>query len=91
MAPAGILCRMVIDREGPVPVWLQLAAILRGRIEDGAYPVNRAIPSLIRLTQEFGVAEDTVRKAVDKLKADGLLAGTAGKGTYVVPPGERLG
>lgn len=37
----------------------------------------------MKLTAEFGVAEVTVRKAVDKLKHDGLLTGTSGRGTYV--------
>jgi DNA-binding GntR family transcriptional regulator len=32
-----------------------------------------------------GVAEVTVRKAIDALKGEGLLTGTPGKGTYVVP------
>jgi len=40
----------------------------------------------VKLTEEFGTAEVTVRKAVDALKAEGLRAGTPGKGTYVVPP-----
>lgn len=42
------------------------------------------IPSLVMLTEEFGIAEVTVRKAVHALKAEGLLAGTPNRGTYVV-------
>lgn len=38
----------------------------------------------MKLTAEFGIAEVTVREAVDALKAEGLLAGTPGKGIYVV-------
>lgn len=85
MVRAGMLCRMAINHAGPVPVWRQLAEILRQRIADGIYPPDTAIPSLVKLTEEFGVAEVTVRKAVDALKAEGLLAGTPGRGTYVVP------
>jgi GntR family transcriptional regulator len=83
-----MLCRVVINHTGPVPVWRQLAAILKQRIDDGTYPPDTAIPSLVKLTAEFGVAEVTVRKAVDALKREGLLAGTPGKGTYVVPEGK---
>ncbi len=72
-----------------MPLWRQLAAILRARIEDGTYPEDTAIPSLIRLADEFDLAEDTVRKAVDSLKREGLLAGTPGRGTYVVPEDQR--
>ena len=85
-----MLCRVVINPAGPVPVWRQLAGILRQRIADGTYPPDTAIPSLVKLTAEFGLAEVTVRKAVDALKREGLLAGTPGKGTYVVPQDQRL-
>lgn len=61
----------------------QLADILRARIEAGEYPPDTAIPSLVKLTEEFGLAEVTVRKAVDSLKSEGLLTGTPGRGTYV--------
>jgi DNA-binding GntR family transcriptional regulator len=81
----GMLCRVVINHTGPVPIWRQVAGILRQRIHNGTYPPDTAIPSLVKLTEEFGIAEVTVRKAVDALKAEGLLAGTPGKGTYVVP------
>lgn len=80
----GMLCRVVINHSGPVPIWRQLTGVLRQRIADGTYPPDTAIPSLVKLTAEFGVAEVTVRKAVDALKSEGLLAGTPGKGTYVV-------
>ncbi len=66
----------------------QLVSILRQRIEEGDYQPDTAIPSLVKLTAEFEVAEVTVRKAVDALKREGLLAGTPGKGTYVVPRGQ---
>lgn len=73
----------MINFDGPVPLWRQIETILRDRISDGTYPPGQAIPSLVKLTGEFGVAEVTVRKAVDKLKRDGLLTGTSGRGTYV--------
>lgn len=76
----------MINFDGPVPLWRQIEAILRERIADGTYPPGHAIPSLMKLTAEFGVAEVTVRKAVDKLKKDGVLTGTSGRGTFVTGP-----
>ncbi len=79
----GMLCRVVIDFDGPVPLWRQVADVIRARIDDGTYRPGRAIPSLVKLTAEFGVAQMTVLKAVRALKEEGILTGTPGRGTYV--------
>lgn len=73
----------MIDREAPVPPYLQLAAILRGRIESGEIPPGRAIPSLTVLEAEYGLARDTIRKAIKALKDEGLVETVVGMGIYV--------
>ncbi|WP_200309208.1 GntR family transcriptional regulator [Streptomyces adelaidensis] len=73
-----------IDREGPVPPYRQIADSLRARIEDGSIPAGRRIPSLVELEAEFGVARDTLRKAVKVLKDEGLVETVTGMGVYVV-------
>ncbi|MFG3439950.1 GntR family transcriptional regulator [Nonomuraea sp. NPDC047897] len=78
----------MIDREGPVPPYLQVAAALRDRILSGKIPVGRRIPSLVELEEEFGVARDTLRKAVKVLKQEGLVETVTGMGVYVVPRDE---
>ena len=75
---------MTIDHEGPVPVWRQLVAILRDRIESGEYPPGRPIPSENQLAQEHELARATVRKAIGELKAEGLVQGVQGRGVFVV-------
>ncbi|MET7859494.1 GntR family transcriptional regulator [Streptomyces sp. NPDC005318] len=75
---------MSIDREGPVPPYRQIAAILRGRIADGTIPPGRRIPSLVELESEFSVARDTLRKAVQVLKDEGLVETVTGMGIYVI-------
>jgi GntR family transcriptional regulator len=74
---------MSIDREGPIPPYRQLAAILRKRIQSGEIPAGRAIPSLVQLEQEFDLARDTLRKAVQVLKDEGLVETVPGMGVYV--------
>jgi DNA-binding GntR family transcriptional regulator len=76
----------VIDREGPTPVYVQLAEIIAARIAAGTYAVGRPIPSEIHMQQEFGVARDTARAAVALLRTRGLVVTVRGKGTYVAPP-----
>lgn len=81
---------MTIDREGPVPPYRQIADHLRARIADGTISVGRRIPSLVELEQQFGVARDTLRKAVQVLKDEGLVETVNGMGVYVIaqPPAE---
>jgi DNA-binding GntR family transcriptional regulator len=75
---------MSIDREGPVPPYRQIAAQLRSQIADGAIPVGRRIPSLVELEQTYGVARDTLRKAVQVLKNEGLVETVSGMGVFVI-------
>lgn len=75
---------MSIDREGPVPPYRQIADRLREQIADGSIPPGRRIPSLVQLEQEYGVARDTLRKAVQVLKDEGLVETVTGMGVFVV-------
>lgn len=79
---------MSIDREGPVPPYRQIADDLRTQIRDGSIPVGRRIPSLVDLEQRYGVARDTLRKAVQVLRDEELVETVQGMGVYVVklPP-----
>ena len=73
----------MIDYESATPVYRQVAAILRGRIEDGTYQPGRRLPSITGLVQEFGIAQLTARKALHALVVEGLAEMTPGMGTYV--------
>lgn len=68
---------------GPVAPWRQLHALLRAQIA-GMAPGDR-LPSIASLAQEHGVALTTVRKALDALKAEGLVV-TSPMGTFVADP-----
>jgi DNA-binding GntR family transcriptional regulator len=78
---------VTVDHEAPQPVYQQIAAILRARIEAGELAPNRAIPSESRLMQEYGVARETARKAVRVLVAEGLVYVVQGRGAYVAERG----
>jgi GntR family transcriptional regulator len=62
---------------------MQIADILRARIESGDLVPDRAIPSESRLMQEYGVARETARKAVRVLAGEGLVYVVQGCGAYV--------
>jgi len=64
-----------------VPLYVQVAALLRGRIESGE--LRSRLPSLKTITEEYGVSHITAEKAVQVLKDEGLVEVVVGKGTYV--------
>jgi len=73
---------VTIDSDVPVAPWRQLAAILRDRITSGE--LTGRMPSERTLTQEYGLAHGTVRKAIALLRDEGLVETVAGLGTYVI-------
>lgn len=66
-----------------MPVYEQLAAILREQIERGELAPERALPSGKTLVQRYGVARGTVDKAIALLKDQGYVYVLRGKGVYV--------
>lgn len=67
-------------------MYVQIADDIAARIERGDLQPNRLIPSENRITQEYGVARGTARKAIQLLRERGLVATVVGRGTFVLPP-----
>jgi DNA-binding transcriptional regulator YhcF (GntR family) len=80
---------MAIDPMSGVPVYRQLADMLRGQILSGAIPPRTPVPSARTLSQEHGIAMGTVMRAFDVLREEGLIRTIPGRGMYVVPSEER--
>jgi GntR family transcriptional regulator len=72
-----------MDRKSGVPLYLQLATVIRHRIERGTLVEGSKVPSLHDLQGEFGVARITARQAMDRLESEGLISRHKGKGTFV--------
>ena len=68
---------------GPHP-YQQLAAGLRTDIETGVLPPGEKLPSVKVLAAHLSISTDTVQKALKELRAEGLVNGKQGSGTYVV-------
>jgi GntR family transcriptional regulator len=73
----------VIDNAQALPLYHQVAGILRQRIEDGIYPVGGKLRSEDELAAEFEVSRATIRQAVGELVSEGLVVRRQGRGTYV--------
>ncbi len=67
-----------------MPVYQQVAGVLRARIEAGEIRPGRPVPSESSLMQEFEIARETARKAVRVLRDEGLVQIVQGRGAYVV-------
>ena len=65
------------------PLYLQIKGLLEKSLEAGEWRPAEPIPSEIELARRFGVAQGTVRKAIEALAADNLVVRRQGKGTFV--------
>ncbi len=70
-----------LDREGPLPLWAQLLTDLRDRIAAGEF--SDRFPTDQELVDEYEVSRHTVREAVRRIQADGILDRRRGRGTFV--------
>lgn len=66
-----------------VPLYIQVASVLRQRIESGQWSRGDKISTLEELEAEFEVARVTVRQAIEVLREEGLLRAQQGRGTFV--------
>lgn len=73
-----------LDRSSPVPLWAQLEADLRRRVMSGDF--DDAFPTESDLVSSYDVSRHTVREALGRLAAAGLLERRRGRGTRVTSP-----
>jgi DNA-binding GntR family transcriptional regulator len=76
------------DREGAA--YRQLASVLRDRIRGGALLPGKRMPSEKDLQDEFGLARETVRRALAVLRTEGLIEVRHGHGTFVAEVPQRV-
>jgi len=63
----------------PLPKYHQIYLVLREQLAEGRF--SDGLPPELRLVQQFGVARATVRKALERLAAEGLIDRRPGRGT----------
>lgn len=66
-----------------VPLYYQLAGVLREHILSGRFGTGDRIPTEAELVQEYGVSRITVRQALSSLEQEGLVRREVGRGTFV--------
>ena len=64
-----------MSREMPLPKYHQVYLVLREQLQEGRFA--QGLPGELALTQQFGVGRVTVRRALEQLAQEGLIAGDA--------------
>jgi DNA-binding transcriptional regulator YhcF (GntR family) len=72
-----------LDHRAEVPLGVQLDWAIRAAVAAGRLRPGERLPALRELADELGVNHNTLRAAVAKLEADGLLESRHGSGTFV--------
>ncbi|QYC39636.1 Mannosyl-D-glycerate transport/metabolism system repressor MngR [Nonomuraea coxensis DSM 45129] len=80
----------MLDRDGPVPLYIQVAEIIEERIASGELTPGDAVPSEAAMEEEFEIARTTARNVARELRRRRLVHTVQGEGTFVGPPGVPL-
>ncbi|HMN78880.1 MAG TPA: GntR family transcriptional regulator [Burkholderiaceae bacterium] len=78
-----------LERDSAHSLYEQILDRLREHLGGELAPGDQA-PTEEFLTRQYGVSRSTVRKALDRLVAEGLLVRRQGKGTFVARPLPRI-
>jgi GntR family transcriptional regulator len=73
----------MIDYDSETPPYKQVSGILAARIKSGELPPGARVPSITTLVQEFGIAKNTARRALNDLVEQDLAVIRQGWGTFV--------
>lgn len=72
-----------LDTSSPVPLYHQIETDLRHMMSSGVLAPGDALPPETDMAGQYGVGRHTMRMALSRLVAAGLLARRAGRGTVV--------
>ncbi|MEV4974881.1 GntR family transcriptional regulator [Streptomyces scopuliridis] len=68
------------------PLYSQLAASLRAKIDAGDYPPGSKLPSERKLMEQYNASRNTIRNSLRQLVAEGLVFPSQGQGYLVHRP-----
>lgn len=88
---SAVISKEDIDISSDVPIYIQLANVLRQKINEEKLQIGELIPPEKEICSVLGVSRSTVRNALTLLESEGVLARRRGKGTYVTKPKLKRG
>ena len=72
-----------MTRDAPGPIYARIEADLRRQIGEGTFVLGSRLPAEQDLAQQYGVARMTVRQALGRLSAAGIVERRHGVGTFI--------
>lgn len=81
--PAALAAAHAVPSPTFSPLYQQIKALITRSLQSGEWKPGEMIPSEMELASRYKVSQGTVRKAIDELAADNLVARRQGKGTFV--------
>jgi GntR family transcriptional regulator len=85
---------IAMSRQPAVPAvpglkYIQVADRIAARIRSGELPAGQKIPAERVLAAGYGVSYETIRRATQRLREDGLIVTIHGRGNFAVMPESR--
>lgn len=65
------------------PPYQRIASALRDKIQSGVYAQGDRLPPHRELAEDFGAAQETIRRAITQLQQEGLVITRGQRGTFV--------
>ena len=76
----------ILDKDSPIPLYFQMAEIIKDKIESSEWKIDHIIPSEFKLCEDFQISRGTVRQSINYLIQEGYLYKKQGLGTFVCKP-----
>lgn len=73
-----------VFQKNRLPLYVQVARLMRQKVERQEWPLDAQIPTLSQLEQDYGVSRITLRESLSQLEQEGIIRRTRGRGTFVV-------
>ncbi len=75
--------QIIINTSSMIPIYEQITDQIKARIRSGQCKENDPLPSVRVLAKELKISVLTVKKAYDRLEAEGFAVTVHGKGSYI--------
>ena len=75
--------QIIINTSSMIPIYEQITDQIKAQIRSGQCKENDPLPSVRTLAKELKISVLTVKKAYDRLEAEGFAVTVHGKGIYI--------